>query len=78
MIYVEDQFGKTTSNMLPLSHSSEVITYERPTLLKVTTHIAKCDLVKIFQSSLLEVILIKGLYVIDLEFHLVKGFSNDC
>ena len=51
MIYVETQFGeKTTSNMLPLSQSSEVMPYERPTLLKVTTHTIKCDPVKGFQS----------------------------
>ena len=42
--------GKTTSNMLLLSHSSGVMPCESPNLLKVTTHTIKCDLVKGFQS----------------------------
>ena len=42
--------GKTTSNMLLISHSSIMIPYERPTLLKVTIHTVKCDPIKGFQS----------------------------
>jgi hypothetical protein len=41
--------GKTTSNMLQLFHSSVVIPYERPTLLKDKKYTVKCDLVKGFQ-----------------------------
>ena len=40
--------GKATSKMLLISLSSEVMLYERPTLLKVTKHIVKCDPVKGF------------------------------
>ena len=40
--------GKNTNNMLLISHSSKVIPYERPNLLKVITHTVKCDPVKGF------------------------------
>ena len=50
VIYVETQFGKTTNyNMYLISHSSKVMLYERPALLKATKHTVRCDLVKLFQ-----------------------------
>ena len=44
MIYVETQFGKNHQQHATLFHSSQVVPCERPTLLKVTIHIVKCDL----------------------------------
>ena len=70
--------GKTTSNMLLVSHASKVMPYERPTLLKATKHTIRCDPVKGFPITLLEVSLVKGLYNIHLECHPVKRNLNSC
>ena len=50
MIYVEIQFGKNYQQHATLSHSSEVMPCERPTLLKVAIHTVKCVPDKGFQS----------------------------
>ena len=51
--------------------------YERPTLLKAIETI-KSHLVKGFQFTLLGVSLVRGLTVIHLECHPIKGFTNAC
>ena len=50
MIYVETQFGKRNQQHATPFHSSKVIPYKRPTLLKVIIHTIKCDPIKGFQS----------------------------
>ena len=52
--------GKTTSNMLLNSHSSEVMPYERPTLLKAYNTLLNVTFLDDL-TTLLEVGLVKGL-----------------
>ena len=52
--------GKTTSNMLLNSHSSEVMPCERPTLLKAYNTLLNVTLLEDL-STLLEVGLVRGL-----------------
>ena len=49
--YVETQFGKNHQWHATNSHCSKVMPHERPTLLKVTIHTIKCDLVKGFSND---------------------------
>ena len=51
--------------------------YERATLLKVVETV-RSHLVKGFQFTLLGVSLVRGLMVIHLECHPIKGFTNAC
>jgi hypothetical protein len=61
--------------MLLNSHSSEVMLYEKPTLLKAYNTLLNVTLLEDF-TILLQMGLIKGLWNIHLECHLVKGFTT--
>ena len=61
--------------MLLISHSSRMIPYERPSLLKSYNTLLNVTLLEDF-TILLGMGLVKGLWNIHLECHPVKGFTT--
>ena len=68
--------GKTTVTCYLVSHSSEVMPCERPSLLKVRIHTIKCDPVKGFQSPYYKWPLLEDFRPFTWNDTLLKDFST--